>query len=115
MKDRKGGTVRAIWIVVAACLPVCGLAQVVRSHLRADPPSSGLERRFNPLSSSQSNRGVLFYTRTYLDNANHIYFGYEATVEQLQPGDYLVTFGRLGWTPLDLASRYQPSKINPAE
>jgi hypothetical protein len=107
---------RTLCVVAAAlCLPVCGLAQAVRSHPRADPPSSGLERRFNPLSSSQINRGVSFYARTYLDTANHIYFGYEARVEQLQPGDYLVTFGKLGLTPLDLASRYQPSKINPAE
>jgi hypothetical protein len=106
---------RGICVVVALCLPMCGLAQTVVDHLRADPPSSGLERRFNRLSSSQTNRGVLFYTRTYIDNANHIYFGYEATMEQLQPGDYLVTFGKLGLTPLDLASRYQPSKINPAE
>jgi hypothetical protein len=106
---------KARCFVVALCLPMCGLAQTVVDHLRADPPSSGLERRFNRLSSSQTNRGVLFYSRTFIDNANHIYFGYEAMVEQLQPGDYLVTFGKLGLSPLDLASRYQPSKINPAE
>jgi hypothetical protein len=46
----------------------------------------------------------MFYSRILLDHANRQYFGYELLLERQQPGAYLATFGRLGITPLDLAS-----------
>jgi hypothetical protein len=113
---------RTLCVVAAViCLPVCGLAQariILQSHLRAEPVSSGLQQRFGLMNSTRINPGgVSLSTRTYYDKTNHIYFGYEAMVEEQQPGAYLVTFGRLGLTPLDLAAGglQPPTRINPAE
>jgi hypothetical protein len=77
----------------------------VEPTLRADPPSFPLLQKFTvlpPRSKGIPNVST-FYSRILLDNANHKYFGYEVLVEQQPSGDYLVTFGKPGITPLDLA------------
>jgi hypothetical protein len=112
---------RTLCFVIALCLPACGLGQAritLQSHVRAVPASSGLQQRFARMNSTRiGTGGVSLSTQTYYDTANHIYFGYEAMVEEQQPGAYLVTFGRLGLTPLDLAAGGLPlpTRINPAE
>ena len=54
-------------------------------------------------------RGVLnwdmFYSRYLSDNVNQVYLGYELLVQQQQPGTYLVTFGKLGLTALEIAAQ----------
>jgi hypothetical protein len=78
----------------------------VQFSLRTDPPSSGLGRRF---AAGMRSRGVLngemFYSRYLSDNANHLYLGYELLVQLQQPGTYLVTFGKLGLTALEIAAQ----------
>jgi hypothetical protein len=83
----------------------------LKSTLRADPPSSPLQRKFQvllPRTRSGPN-GSMFFSRVLLDNANRVYFGYELLIEQQQPGTYLATFGKLGVTPLDLAGNLRLS------
>lgn len=72
--------------------------------LRAEPPSSGLLRLFG--GGFRGRRGpdcCSFFTRYLMDRANHIYFGYELLIDEQQPGAYLVTFGKLGLTPLEMS------------
>ncbi len=72
--------------------------------LRAEPPSSGLIRLFGGGFRGHSGPdGRSFFTRYLMDRANHIYFGYELLIEEQQPGSYLVTFGKLGLTPLEMS------------
>jgi hypothetical protein len=72
--------------------------------LRADPPSSTLDQRF---SAGASGRGSLvgqsFLRRYVLDDANHVYFGYELVVEQQQIGTFSATFRPLTPTPSELS------------
>ncbi|HTB13005.1 MAG TPA: hypothetical protein VK752_15595 [Bryobacteraceae bacterium] len=79
----------------------------IESTLRADPPTSGLDRKFNVLipRESSTRNGPTFFSRILLDNINHAYFGYELFIEQQQPGAYWATFGKLGVSPLDLAGK----------
>jgi hypothetical protein len=78
--------------------------------LRGEPRSSGLTRRFGV---SMRSRGVLngesFYSRYLSDIANHVYLGYELLIQQQQPGTYLLTFGKLGLTALEIAAQSHDS------
>jgi hypothetical protein len=75
----------------------------VQFSLRTDPPSSGLGRRFAAgIRSHSVLNGKSFYSRYFSDDANHLYLGYELLVQQ-QPGAYLMTFGKLGLTALEIA------------
>ncbi len=72
--------------------------------LRSDPPSSPLLRRFVPsLRERTIANGPGFYTRIFLDAVHHAYLGYELLIERKPAGAYLVTVGKLGVTPMDLA------------
>src|SRR4029077_18478994 len=42
------------------------------------------------------------------DEARHIYLGYELLLERKENGSYLVTVGKLGVTPMDLAISLSP-------
>ena len=78
----------------------------VNPTLRMDPPSSSLASRFSETSRGRSiTNGPTFFSRILFDKTNRVYFGYELLLEaQQQPGAYLVTFGKLGATALDLAA-----------
>ena len=76
----------------------------IEYSLRADPPSSALDRKFTVLHPrARTPIGRTFFSRILLDPVNHTYFGYELLVEPQQPGTFLATLGKLGVTPLDLA------------
>jgi hypothetical protein len=82
----------------------------VETSLRADPPASPLGRMFTASSRGRSiTNGPTFYSRILLDKANHAYLGYELLIEQQGQGSYLVTFGKSGVTPLDLAAGTFPT------
>jgi hypothetical protein len=82
----------------------------VQWNLRAIPPSSALARNFiASYRPREMNNGRAFYSRILINRAARTYLGYELILElQQQPGDYLLTFGRLGITPLDVAATYVP-------
>jgi len=72
--------------------------------LRSDPPSSPLLRRFAPsLRERTVANGPAFFTRIFFDAGHHAYLGYELLIERKPAGAYLVTVGKLGVTPMDLA------------
>ena len=72
--------------------------------LRSDPPSSPLLKRFAPsLRERTIANGPAFFTRIFLDAQHHAYLGYELLIERKPAGAYLVTVGKLGVTPMDLA------------
>jgi hypothetical protein len=81
-----------------------------QSNLRAVPPSSILARTFiASYRPRELNNGRVFYSRILINRAAHTYLGYELILEpQQQPGAYLLTFGKLGVTPLDVAATYSP-------
>ncbi len=81
-----------------------------QASLRAIPPSSALARSFiASYRPRELNSGRAFYSRILIDRAAHTYFGYELILEpQQQAGAYLLTFGKLGITPLDVAATYAP-------
>jgi hypothetical protein len=81
--------------------------------LRTDPPSPALSRRFVPyLRDRAIPNGPAFFTRIFLDDAHHAYFGYELLLERKQTGTYLATVGKLGITPIDLATSLVPGPID---
>jgi hypothetical protein len=81
----------------------------VQPSLRADPPSSGLARRFSQGMRGRSAAGGPSFSSRYLvDSANQVILGYELVLEEQQPGAYLATFGKLGLTPLELSSEMAP-------
>jgi hypothetical protein len=81
----------------------------VQPSLRADPPSSGLARRFNQsMRGRNAAGGPSFSSRYLVDAANHVILGYELVLEEQQPGTYLATFGKLGLTPLELSTEMAP-------
>ena len=73
--------------------------------LRSDPPSSPLLRRFAPsLRERTIANGPGFYIRILYDAEHRVYLGYELLIERKPAGAYLATVGKLGVTPMDLAS-----------
>ncbi len=76
----------------------------VKAALRTQPPTSGLARRFTATSRTRNMKNGTFFTRIVLDASNRTYFGYELLVGRRPDGTYLLTFGKLGVTPLDIAS-----------
>jgi hypothetical protein len=81
-----------------------------QANLRAIPPSSALARNFiASYRPRELNSGRAFYSRILINRAAHAYLGYELILEpQQQAGAYLLTFGKLGITPLDVAATYAP-------
>src|SRR5580704_7675256 len=81
-----------------------------QANLRAIPPSSALARGFiASYRPRELNSGRAFYSRILINRAAHTYLGYELILEpqqQQQEGAYLLTFGKLGITPLDVAATY---------
>src|SRR5580698_6691749 len=75
-----------------------------QANLRAIPPSSALARSFiASYRPRELNSGRIFYSRILINRAAHTYLGYELILEpQQQAGAYLLTFGALGITPLDV-------------
>jgi hypothetical protein len=81
--------------------------------LRSDPASSPLLRRFAPsLRERTIANGPGFYTRIFLDAEHHAYLGYELLIERKPAGAYLATVGKLGTTPMDLASLFADFPID---
>jgi hypothetical protein len=91
----------------------------VQVGLRAIPSSSALARSFiATYRPRELNSGRAFYSRILIDRAGRKYLGYELFLEpQQDPGAYLLTFGKLGITPLDVAATYaaRPSENSPSE
>jgi hypothetical protein len=81
-----------------------------QANLRAIPPSSALARSFIvSYRPRELNSGRAFYSRILINRAARTYLGYELILEpQQQAGAYLLTFGKLGITPLDVAATYAP-------
>jgi hypothetical protein len=79
-----------------------------QANLRAIPPTSALARSFiASYRPRELNNGRAFYSRILINPAVHTYLGYELILEpQEQPRIYLLTFGKLGITPLDVAATY---------
>src|ERR1700693_4917343 len=114
---------RTLPFVLGAVVPAALLAQSappllvnaqngrieVEIVLRADPPSSALQRPFTASSTGRSTpNGPTFTSRVLRDRADHVYLGYELLIEPRQPGEYLATFGKLGVTTLELAANSVP-------
>jgi hypothetical protein len=80
--------------------------------LRAIPSSSVLARSFTAsYRPRELNNGRVYFSRILIDRAAHTYLGYELILEpQQDSGAYLLTFGKLGITPLDVASTYAPRR-----
>jgi hypothetical protein len=112
---------------IASAQPPTGLSFVnteagivgVKPSLRTDPVTSALARRF--IASSrirEMNDGRTFFSRIVLDRSNRVYLGYELLIEKREAGTYLATFGRLGVTPLDIASvtplKFPQDRIDPS-
>lgn len=109
---------------VAAAQPPTGLAFVesdagvigVKPSLRSEPLTSALARRFTATSRLRNMKNGTFFSRIVLDASNRVYFGYELLVERQPAGTYLMTFGKLGVTPLDMSSgspvRFPPDQID---
>jgi hypothetical protein len=104
-------------IAMATCLSASMLAQTPASGrpaaltmiigfptLREVPMRSGLAQRFTQRWGSVTGKGATD-TRHYLvDDAHHVYFGYElAFEEQPQKGEYLATFRILALTAMELS------------
>src|SRR5262249_51526997 len=90
----------------------------VQWNLRATPASSTLARSFiASYRPRELNDGRAFYSRILINRAAHTYLGYELILElQQQTGAYLVTFGKLGITPLDVTATYAPRLLqNPPD
>lgn len=79
-------------------------------NLRAIPPTSALARSFiASYRPRELNNGRAFYSRILINRAAHTYLGYELFLEPQQLADtYLLTFGKFGITPLDVAATYAP-------
>ncbi len=75
-----------------------------QATLRAEPPFSPLIRRFG---TGYENRNG-FAMRYFTDRNQSIYFGYEVLIEEQTGGGHLLTFGKLGLSPLALLSRQIP-------
>jgi hypothetical protein len=64
------------------------------------------------------NDGRFFFSRIVLDRSNRVYLGYELLIEKREAGTYLATFGRLGVSPLDIASgsplKFPQDQIDPS-
>lgn len=90
-----------------------------QANLRAIPPNSALARSLiASYRPRELNNGRAFYSRILIDRVAHTYLGYELILEpQEQPGAYLLTCGKLGITPLDVAVTYfpRPPKDSPVE
>ena len=114
----------AVVSAVAMAQPRTGLAFVeseagmieVKPTLRTEPSTSILARKFTATSRTRGMKNGTFFTRIVLDAADHSYFGYELLVQPQPDGAYLMTFGKLGVTPLDIASgspgRFPPDSID---
>lgn len=62
-------------------------------------------RRFSPSLRSQTiANGPAFFSRMFVDQARHVYLGYELLLERKENGTFLATVGKLGVTPMDLAA-----------
>ena len=74
------------------------------------PPTSALAHSFiASYRPRELNNGRVFYSRILINRAAHTYLGYELILEpQEEEGVYLLTFGKLGITPLDVAATYSP-------
>jgi hypothetical protein len=122
------GTLRVALIagfsVFASAQPATALAFLnteagiigVKPSLRTDPLTSALARRFTASSRTRNMKNGTFFSRIVLDANNRVYFGYELLVEPEAGGAFLMTFGKLGVTPLDIASgsplRFPPDQID---
>jgi len=106
--------VRILVLVALASIACAQQAIVLRTDptrigiipsVRTDPPFSSLMKRFVPSlrADAFANRPA-FFSRVFIDEPHHTYVGYELLVERKDQGTYLVTVGRLGETPIELAA-----------
>lgn len=73
------------------------------ANLRGDAPSCAAMRRFSPSFHGFSSGGNTFFTRIFVDRDEHQYFGYEVVLAKRSTGEYLMTFGKPGITPMEAA------------
>ena len=115
-------------LAIAATFSACALAQSpspltnlrplsksqgrigAQANLRASPPTSALAHSFiASYRPRELNNGRVFYSRIFINRTANTYLGYELILEpQEEEGAYLLTFGKLGITPLDVAATYSP-------
>lgn len=73
------------------------------STIQADPMNCALLRRLNASYRGTSSGGNTHFTRVFIDRNDHKYFGYEAVLAQRAPGEYQMSFGQPGITPMEAA------------
>jgi hypothetical protein len=73
------------------------------ANLRGDAQSCAALRRLSPSYHGLSGGGNTYFTRIFVDRDERRYFGYEVTLEQRSTGEYLMTFGQPGMTPMEAA------------
>jgi len=73
------------------------------ANLRGDARSCAALRRLSPSYHGLSGGGNTYFTRIFVDRDERQYFGYEVALEQRSTGEYLMTFGQPGMTPMEAA------------
>ena len=73
------------------------------ANLRGDARSCAALRRLSPSYHGVSGGGNTYFRRIFVDRDERQYFGYEVALEQRSTGEYLMTFGQPGMTPMEAA------------
>ena len=73
------------------------------ANLRGDARSCAALRRLSPSYRGLSGGGNTYFRRIFVDRDERQYFGYEVALEQRSTGEYLMTFGQPGMTPMEAA------------
>jgi hypothetical protein len=75
--------------------------------LMGDGPDAGLPRSWGTLYTHfrmAQGDPFTFVSRYVYDGPNHVYFGYDLLIEEQQSGAYLVRFGKLSLSPMELVT-----------
>jgi hypothetical protein len=73
------------------------------ANLRGDARSCAALRHLSPSYHGLSGGGNTYFRRIFVDRDERQYFGYEVALEQRSTGEYLMTFGQPGMTPMEAA------------
>ena len=73
------------------------------ANLHEDARSCAALRRLSPSYHGLSGGGNTYFRRIFVDRDERQYFGYEVALEQRSTGEYLMTFGQPGMTPMEAA------------
>ena len=73
------------------------------ANLHGDARSCAALRRLSSSYRGLSGGGNTYFRRIFVDRDERQYFGYEVALEQRSTGEYLMTFGQPGMTPMEAA------------